>query len=129
MIGAIGEKLAGRTALHIPVAAATKINKGDYVVIGADGYAVLPSKAVGFIAAGQAVTDADNTSGAAGDIYVDTERGTFIYGKDGAIAETDLLKECYFAGPDSVSLTGKTTSSAAGIIVAVGDSTVAVDML
>lgn len=129
MIGAVGEKLAGRTALHIPVEAATKISKGEFVAINAEGNAVLASKTTGLIAAGQAVNDADNTKGAAGDLYVDTERGTFIYAKDGEIAETDLLKECYFAGPDSVSLTGKTTSSVAGIIVAVGDGTVAVDML
>lgn len=129
MIGAIGEHLTGRTALHIPVAAATKIVKGDFVVIDADGNAALASKATGLINAGQAVSDADNTSGAAGDLYVDVERGTYIYGNAGDITENDLLKECYFAGPDSVSLTGKTTSSAAGIVVAVGDGVVAVDML
>lgn len=129
MIGAIGEKLAGRTALHIPAAAGVKILKGDFVAIGADGYAVPVSKATGLINAGQAVSDADNTGGDAGAVYVDTERGTLIYGNEGDITEKDLLKECYFSAADKVSLTGKTASSRAGIIVAADEGSVAVDTL
>lgn len=124
----IGEQLAGRSRLRIPVAAKTQIYKGDFVAISADGYAVKVEKKENLLNAGIAVSDADNGSGANGDLYVETERGAIIYKNSGDIEETDLLKKCYFAGADSVT-TESAGSSEAGIIIMVEDDTVAVDML
>lgn len=124
----IGEQLAGRSRLRIPVAAKTQIYKGDFVAINANGYAVKIDKKENLLNAGIAVSDADNGSGANGDLYVETERGAIIYKNSGDIAETDLLKKCYFAGTDSVTTTAD-GSSEAGIIIMVEDDTVAVDML
>ena len=129
MSGMPGEQLAGRRRLHIPVAAGVKFSKGDFAVINASGYAEKPDKKTGLINAGVAMNDVDNTSGSDGAVYVETERGTYIYGNSGDVKETDLLKECYFAGADSVSTAGKTTSSVAGTVVYADESTVAVDML
>lgn len=124
----IGEQLAGRSRLRIPVAAETEIYKGDFVAINADGYAVKVSKTEGLLNAGVAVSDANNVTGDAGDLYVEAERGAVIYANAGDIKETDLLKKCYFAGEDSVTLVSD-GSSEAGVIIMVEDDTVAVDML
>ena len=59
----IGEQLAGRSRLRIPVAAETEIYKGDFVAINADGYAVKVSKTEGLLNAGVAVSDANNVTG------------------------------------------------------------------
>lgn len=123
-----GDELAGNTLLRIPVAAGEKIQTAELVAVNADGYAVHPSVTAGLTAAGMARSDADNTAGADGGCYVDVQRGAFIFHNAGDIKETDLLKVCYFAGPDSVSLEGSGTSSAAGLVVYADAGSVGVDM-
>lgn len=123
----IGEQLTGRSILRLPVAKGTKLVDGDIVALNADGYAVKASKASGLTAAGSAQEYIDNTAGENGSCHVRVQRGVFVLENDGDIEETDILKTCYFAGPQSVTLVA-TGSSAAGTIFAVEGNVVAVDM-
>ena len=123
----IGEQLAGRSILRLPVAKGTKLVDGDIVALNAEGYAVQASKAADLVAAGAAQEHADNTAGENGDCYVRVQRGVFVLKNEGDIKETDLLKPCYFAGPDSVTLTAD-GSSVAGKVFAVEGDVVAVDL-
>ncbi len=123
----IGEQLTGHSILCLPVAKGTKLVDGDIVVLNAEGYAVQASKAADLIAVGAAQEYVDNTAGEDGACHVRVQRGVFVFGNDGDIEETDILKTCYFAGPDSVTLTAD-GSSAAGKVFAVEGNSVAVDM-
>ena len=124
----VGTQLAGNTILRVAVAAGTKICEGDIVVLNAQGYAVKADKAENLVAAGAAEENVDNTAGEDGAAHVKVQRGVFVLKNVGEIKETDLLKTCYFAGPDSVTLTAS-GSSAAGKVYAVDDETVAVEMI
>lgn len=95
--------------------------------INADGYAVTGKKAEGLVKAGMVVVAADNTAGAAGAATVRVQRGTFVWNNDGTIKNTDLLKTCYIAGADTVTITAE-KASAAGTIVAVDPDGVTVEM-
>lgn len=123
----IGEQLTGRSILRLPVAKGTKLIDGDIVVLNSEGYAVKASKATGLTVAGSAQEYVDNTAGENGSCYVRVQRGVFVLGNNGDIEETDILKTCYFAGPDSVTLTSE-GSSVAGKVFAVEGNVVAVDM-
>ncbi len=123
----IGEQLTGRSILRLPVAKGTKLIDGDIVALNAEGYAVKASKTAGLVAAGSAQEYVDNTAGDNGACHVRVQRGVFVLGNGGDIKETDILKTCYFAGPDSVTLTSA-GSSVAGKVFAVEGNVVAVDM-
>lgn len=123
----IGEQLAGNSILRVPVAASTELKQGDFVVLNASGYAIKASKAAGLVAVGQVQGHADNSAGTDGACHVLVRRGVYVLGNDGDIKETDLLKNCYFAGPDSVTLKSE-GSSVAGKIYAVEGNVVAVEM-
>lgn len=79
------------------------------------------------VKAGMVVVAADNTAGAAGVVTVRVQRGTFVWNNDGTIKNTDLLKTCYIAGADTVTITS-TGASAAGTIIAVDPDGVTVEM-
>ena len=55
------------------------------------------------------------------------KRGTFVWGNDGTIKETDILKPCYVKDERTVTITAE-GSSMAGIILEVADDGVTVDM-
>lgn len=121
------EKVSARS-IRIPVAAETSITEGTMVAINSSGYAVPAAKSTGLTAAGCAVAPADNLTGAAGDVMVEVHRGAFVWDNDStSIAATDILKDCYFAGPTSVTITS-TGSSVAGKILAVDPEGVTVEM-
>lgn len=124
----VGEQLAGNKVLRLPVAAGAKIYEGDIVALNAQGYAAKAGKAENLVTAGAAKEYIDNTLGEDGAEHILLQRGVFILANSGDIEETDLLKTCYFAGPDSVTLTSA-GSSAAGKIYSVEGGTVAVEMI
>lgn len=65
--------------IRLPVAATTKIYSGSIVCIDAAGRAVAGANTAGLRVAGRAAKQADNTTGAAGAIFVDVDRGIFKY--------------------------------------------------
>ena len=97
-------------------------------MINAEGYAETATKAVGKIVAGCVQRFCDNATGADGAATVEVKRGTFVWENDGTIKNTDLLKPCYIKDDVTVSLTAE-GSSYAGIILAVEDDGVTVDMM
>ena len=105
---------------------------GDFYVKlrvdNAEGYAETATKAVGKIVAGCVQRFCDNATGADGAATVEVKRGTFVWENDGTIKNTDLLKPCYIKDDVTVSLTAE-GSSYAGIILAVEDDGVTVDMM
>ena len=119
-----GNQVLGSTTLNIPVAAGENMKECTIAAINADGYAVTGKKAEGLVKAGMVVVAADNTAGAA---TVRVQRGTFVWNNDGTIKNTDLLKTCYIAGADTVTITAE-KASAAGTIIAVDPDGVTVEM-
>lgn len=122
-----GNQVLGSTTLNIPVAAGENMKECTIAAINADGYAVTGKKAEGLVKAGMVVVAADNTAGAAGTVTVRVQRGTFVWNNDGTIKSTDLLKTCYIAGADTVTITAE-KASAAGTIIAVDPDGVTVEM-
>lgn len=122
-----GNQVLGSTTLNIPVAAGENMKECTIAAINADGYAVTGKKAEGLVKAGMVVVAADNTAGAAGAATVRVQRGTFVWNNDGTIKNTDLLKTCYIAGADTVTITAEKASTA-GTIVAVDPDGVTVEM-
>ena len=64
-----------------PVAAATRIYAGSMVALNATGFAIKAVTTATRIR-GVALAEADNTEGAAGDGFVDVERGPFLLAND-----------------------------------------------
>ena len=123
----IGNQKLGSTTLNIPVAAGENLKECTIAAINADGYAVSGKKAEGLVKAGMVAVGADNTGGTAGAVTVRVYRGTFVWNNDGSIKSTDLLKTCYIAGPNTVTITS-TGASVAGTIIAVDPDGVTVEM-
>lgn len=114
------EWLSGKNVV-LPVAADTVINEGHIVVLDKNGYAKEAEKAENLKAAGCAMRYAENSKGDAGAVTVQVRRGAFCWKNDGTIKETDILKECYIADAQTVTLTAD-GSSKAGIILGVMDN-------
>lgn len=123
----VGNEKMGSMELNIPVAASTTITEAHMVAINSDGYAVEASKAEGLNVAGCAMRYTEN-EGAAGEEMVSVRRGAFVWNNDGTIENTDILKECYVSDAQTVTITAA-GSSKAGVILAVEDDGVTVEML
>ena len=123
----VGNEKMGSMELNIPVAASTTITEAHMVAINSDGYAVEASKAEGLNVAGYAMRYTEN-EGAAGEEMVSVRRGAFVWNNDGTIENTDILKECYVSDAQTVTITAE-GSSKAGVILAVEDDGVTVEML
>ena len=123
----VGNEKMGSMELNIPVAASTTITEAHMVAINSDGYAVEASKAEGLNVAGCAMRYTEN-EGAAGEEMVSVRRGAFVWNNDGTIETTDILKECYVSDAQTVTITAE-GSSKAGVILAVEDDGVTVEML
>ena len=119
-----GNEKTGNSLLNIPVKAGQTLTECTIAVI----YAETATKAVGKIVAGCVQRFCDNATGADGAATVEVKRGTFVWENDGTIKNTDLLKPCYIKDDVTVSLTAE-GSSYAGIILAVEDDGVTVDMM
>ena len=123
-----GNEKTGNSLLNIPVKAGQTLTECTIAVINEEGYAETATKAVGKIVAGCVQRFCDNATGADGAATVEVKRGTFVWENDGTIKNTDLLKPCYIKDDVTVSLTAE-GSSYAGIILAVEDDGVTVDMM
>lgn len=111
----------------IPVAAGTMLLPGDIVAVNSNGYAVAASKAENLIVAGVVETLTDNSTGAAGVEIAVVNRVPYLLKNDGTIKKTDVLQKCYVADKVTVTKTAA-GSSVAGIILAVKEDGVIVDM-
>lgn len=106
----------------VPVKGNTTCYQGGLAVIDA-GYAAPGRTATGLVAAGRFEETA--AAVAAGDASVRIKRGTFKFGNSAstdAIAQADVGADCYIVDDATVAKTnGSNTRSRAGIIVAVDD--------
>lgn len=123
-----GNERASGNNIVIPVAANTTITEGHMVAIESDGYAAEATKAENLTIAGCAMKYTDNSAGNAGDVTVPVRRGTFVWNNDGSIKATDILKTCYVADAQTVTITA-TGSSKAGTILGVEGDGVIVETL
>lgn len=118
----------GAQMISLPVKGQTTIYQGAIVALGADGYAVPASKAAGLTVAGRAEETVTN-AGADGDAQILVSRGVFVFDNSstGAVDLTHVLKLCYLEDDHTVSKTD-TGSSVAGLVIAVREDGVAVEM-
>lgn len=109
-----------------PVAAAKTIYTGALVVLDASGNAAPGSTATGLKARGLCIERADNASGGAGDISVDTETGVFCFANSTSTDEIDrthIGDTAYIVDDETVAATdGSASRSAAGEVVDVDDA-------
>jgi hypothetical protein len=97
--------------LALPVKASTTIYAGSLVCIDATGYAVPAADTVGLIFVGVATAQADNASGAAGDINVVVRRrGRYLLTYDGTATQADVGSLVYAVNDQTVDLTADTTN-------------------
>ena len=103
-----------------PVAGTTKIYAGALVCINASGYAVPGSTSTALKARGVAQEQVDNSTGAAGDKRVETNRGCFPFANSASadeITRADIGATAYIVDDQTVAKTnGTNTRSAAGVI-------------
>ena len=111
-----------RTGKHLslPVAAATRIYAGALVCVNTSNLAVNGATSATLKAAGVAKEQVDNTAGAAGDLRIEVERGTFQFANSAAgdlIALQDIGSTCFIVDNQTVAKTnGSSTRSAAGVV-------------
>lgn len=112
------QRVAGRQ-LSYPVLASTQIFKGSLVGIQASsGFLVPMTAAAGIVAIGKAAANADNSSGANGDLACLVEPGVYLWANHGTntLADTDIGAVCY--GEDDQTVGNLiTTRSVAGRVV------------
>jgi hypothetical protein len=112
-------KRTGRN-LSLPVAAATRIFAGAIVCVNTSNLAVKGAVSTTLKAAGTAKEQVDNTNGAAGDLRIEVERGTFQFANSAAgdlIALQDIGSQCFIVDDNTVAKTnGSSTRSVAGIV-------------
>lgn len=93
----------------LPVAASTKIYQGALVGINESGYAVAGASMDDRTRAiGRAEAQADNSSGAAGDINVSVRRGVFKFvnsSSNDALSAADVGQECFIVDDQTVART------------------------
>ena len=123
----IGNQKLSNLDIVLPVAAGAVIHEAVMVAVNADGYAVEAYKAVGLKTAGCALQLVDNSAGAAGAVVVPVRRGAFVWGNDGSVKQTDILKDAYISDAQTVNATDA-GSSRAGKILAVDADGVTVEM-
>lgn len=123
-----GNQKLGATAMMLPVKAGAVLVEGTIAALEENGYAVTGSKSPGLVAVGCVQRFTDNSAGADGALEVYVERGAFVWENDGTIKVTDLMKDCYIAGSDTVTITAE-GASRAGKIIAVDEDGVTVDMM
>lgn len=122
-----GNERTGNCLLNIPARGGAELTEATMAVINAEGCAETAAAAEGLLIAGCIQRYCDNRNGTDGEQTVSVKRGTFVWKNDGSIKKTDILKKCYIKDAVTVTLTAE-GSSVAGIILAVEDDGVTVDM-
>ena len=123
-----GNERTGNRMLNIPVKGGAELTEATMAAINGDGYAAPAAASAGLKVAGCVQRYCDNRNGADGEQTVSVKRGVFVWGNDGTIKETDILKPCYVKDERTVTITAD-GSSVAGIILEVADDGVTVDMI
>lgn len=102
------------------IAAAQTIYAGAMLMRNAAGYLVKGATATGLIGAGRAESYVDNSTGAAGDAFVDVAEGIAHFANSAAadqITIADIGKPCYAVDDQTVAKTdGTGTRSPAGTV-------------
>jgi hypothetical protein len=113
------------------VAAGKKVYAGSIVAVDGGGYATPGATATTLKYLGRAEEQADNSSGADGDVSVSVRRGIFKWANSAAadqIADSDIGATCYIVDDQTVAKTnGTATRSAAGKVFNVDADGVWVD--
>lgn len=119
----------GKT-LALPVKGKTTIYQGALVALDANGYAVPGKKAEGLTAAGRAEETVEN-NGADGELLIRVTRGVFVFNNTATqankITAAHVLKPCYIEDDQTVTSLA-TGASAAGLVIRVDDTGVAVEL-
>lgn len=101
----------------IPMAAAVLIYAGALVCYDADRNATPGATATTLKGAGRAKETVDNTSGAAGDLTIEVERGVFRFANAGDVVRANIGASAYAVDDQTVSASSATsTRSIIGII-------------
>ena len=105
--------------IYVSLAAGVTIFGGSLVALDSDGNLIPGDTTVGLVGAGRATIYADNSSGAAGDIWIDVDVGIFQWDNDGSITRDHIGDDAYIIDDQTVGATG---SSVNGRIVDIDDS-------
>jgi hypothetical protein len=107
-------------SISVPVAASVKIYAGALVARDASGNATPGATATGILGLGRAESQADNSSGSAGDISVEVRKGVFKYENSSGgdeITGAEIGSDCYIVDDQTVAKTdGTSTRSVAGTV-------------
>lgn len=118
--------------IYLPVAPGEIIYQGALVVINENGQAEPGKKAEKVIAVGRAEHTADNSKGSAGDVWINVQRGVFVWENDttvaNAIGQANILSNCYVLDDQTVTMLA-TETSLAGKVIGVTNEGVAVETL
>ncbi|WP_243092579.1 capsid cement protein [Thermus hydrothermalis] len=111
------EYWADERVLSLPVKAGAVIRQGALVMVSG-GYAEEAGPGTGKIALGVAQESVDNTGGADGAKKVLVRRGVFRFENDPAdpVGPTELGKDVYATGPNTVAKTGTGRSKAGRLL-------------
>lgn len=116
--------------LSLPVKGNTTIYQGALVALDANGYAIPGKKAAGLTAAGRAEETVENKGGD-GELVIRVARGVFVFANTATtsneISAAHVLKPCYIEDDQTVTALA-TGASAAGLVVRVDESGVAVEI-
>ena len=115
-------------AIQVPIAAATLIYAGTLVALDADGRAVPAADTAGLRVIGRAEATVDNSTGAAGALSIDIQRGVFRFANStgSAVVAATVGKIAFVEDNQTVAL-ASTHSVKAGRVIAVTDAGVFVD--
>ena len=118
--------------INLPVAAAKKMFAGALGARDASGDATPGAVATTILGVGRVKATVDNSSGSAGDLNVDLEKGIFRFGNSAStdeITDADIGNDCYIVDDQTVAKTnGSSTRSVAGKVFAVDTQGVWVDL-
>lgn len=110
-------KLPGKSQ-QFPVAGSVHIFQGSLVMVGSDGYAApAATVAVGNPIVGVALAEADNSTGAAGDIDCVAQEGVWLFAGT-TLGQDDVGRRCYAEDDNTVDETqGTNLEPQVGVIV------------
>ncbi len=126
-----GEQAVVRALMSLPVAASTHLYQGTIVALDLNGHLIAATNDATLYVVGVAQVEADNSSGAAGDLNCSVERGAFYFANGtstAAIVAADVGRVVYAA--DDQTLSRINTSGdlpAVGKVIAVDGSQVIVE--
>lgn len=95
---------------ELPVAASTLIYAGSLVAVNADGYAVPAADIAGLVVMGVAMSRADNSAGAAGDMQVVVRRRGVYRFRGSGLTQAQVGRDMYAVDDETVAAAAVTTN-------------------